>query len=157
MNHLFLTLAFLQALAGSPALADPGICALVAELNGFIAERTQYVPDQDCPKIGFSALPAAGEWRSQVGAFDPATGAIELAPDLDLTTTYGQSYLLHELHHAAQFIAGADLRVDCPAQLEGEAYRLQSEFLREHGLPREAIMVRIMADQLGTCGELAEY
>lgn len=146
-----MALAFMIPLQSAPAPA-PGHCELVATLNRVVAEATGYHPPA-CPQIGFAALPAGGALRSQGGAFFPDTGRIELAPDLDLSTTFGQSYLLHELVHAAQYANGADKHVTCPAQLEAEAYYLQSDFLRDRNLPREAVLVRLLADHLGHCGD----
>ena len=133
-------------------LAEPDLCPLVAELNAVIALQTTYTPPP-CPTIGFAALPASGAMRSQAGAYFPGTGAIELAPDLDLTDPFGQSYLLHELVHAAQYAAGADRRARCPGQLEAEAYAVQANFLRDRGLPREALMMTLLAGQLGGCAD----
>ena len=145
---------FLITLSAPPA-ADPDLCPLIADLNAVILQTTPYTPPP-CPRIGFSTLPEGGTMRSQGGAYFPATGNIELAPDLDLTTPYGQSYLLHELVHAAQHASGAHHRAPCPAALEAEAYSLQSDFLRAQGLPREAVLVRLLADHLGQCG-VPEY
>lgn len=130
--------------------AQPDLCPLVQDMNVKITEATGYTPTT-CPRIGFAALPLSGTLRSQAGAYFPATGAIELAPDLDLTTPLGQSYLLHELVHAAQFANGADAQADCPAVLEGEAYRIQADFLREAGLTRDAVLISLMAAHLGQC------
>ncbi len=139
----------------NPGAPGPDLCPLVAELNRIIADSTAYVP-APCPVIGFAVLPEGGAMRSQAGAYFPETGRIELAPDLDLTGAYGQSYLLHELIHAAQFANGADATAECPARLEAEAYSLQSDFLQINGLPREAVLVRLLADHLGRCGP-ADY
>jgi hypothetical protein len=139
----------------TPAWADD-LCPLVAELTGFLVANTSYhgVP---CPVIGFAMLPGQGALRSQAGAYFPLTGAIELAPDLDLAGAYGQSFLLHELVHAAQYASGADRTAPCPAALEAEAYRVQAAFLRENGLPREALLTGFLADQLGRCGAEPAY
>jgi hypothetical protein len=131
-------------------------CALVATLNTVMAEATQYQPIA-CPKIGFSALDAKAGMRSQAGAYFPETGQIELAPDLDLGTAYGQSFLLHEMIHAAQFAEGADRTAPCPAALEAEAYAIQAQFLQAAGLSREALLTRLLGGQLGTCGSLPDY
>ena len=139
---------FLMLLPGPEA--GPDLCPLAAELNGRIERHTPYAPPV-CPEIGFSDLPAGGALRSQAGAFFPKTGAIQLAPDLDLTTAYGQSFLLHELVHAAQYANRAHARARCPARLEAEAYYLQADFLQDHDLPRDAVMMRLLADQLGSC------
>ncbi len=131
--------------------AQPDLCPLVAELNRVVVQETGYAPPP-CPAIGFAALPASGAMRSQAGAYFPATGAIELAPDLDLIDPFGQSYLLHELVHAAQYANGAPANARCPAELEAEAYSVQSAFLRARGMGREALMMRLLAVQLGNCG-----
>lgn len=141
---------FLITLSGPTS--RPDLCALVADLNLLIAQATDYTPPP-CPVIGFSLLPQAGALRSQAGAFLPASGAIELAPDLDLTSAFGQSYLLHELVHAAQYAAQPITRDACTAALEAEAYAVQSDFLRDAGLTREAVMLRLLADQLGRCAD----
>ncbi len=142
----------------SPAFpADTAsLCPLVAELNRYLTENTAYdaVP---CPEIGFSALSADGSMRSQAGAYFPDTGQIELAPDLDLATGYGKSFLLHEMVHAAQFAVGMDQRVPCPGALEAEAYSLQAAYQRDAGLMREALLTGFLANQLGSCGTAPEY
>lgn len=155
MKRLCATLLFVPMLLGSPASAKD-LCPLVTELNRVLADSTGYQPVA-CPEIGFSVLDDQPGMRSQAGAYFPETGRIELAPDLDLTTAYGQSFLLHELVHAAQFAEGADLRARCPAALEAEAYRVQAQFLQEANLTRDALMTRMLGDQLGACGAQPDY
>ena len=116
-----------------------------------MAEATRYQPIA-CPVTGFAALEAKAGMRSQAGAFYPKTGRIELAPDLDLGTAYGQSFLLHEMVHAAPFAGGADPTAPCPAALEAEAHAAQAQFLQEAGLSREALLTRLLGGQLGACG-----
>jgi hypothetical protein len=148
-------LAFVMIGTSLPVHAD-ALCPLVAELNHILVASTGYTP-VPCPEIGFSVLVDKAGLRSQAGAYFPDTGKIELAPDLDLTTAYGQSFLLHELVHAAQFAERADLRARCPAALEAEAYRVQAQFLQEAGLSRDALLTRMLGDQLGSCGEPPDY
>jgi hypothetical protein len=155
MNFLRI-FAILTAFGPASAASADAICPLVAKLNGFLTSNSPYAA-VDCPEVGFSVLPDDGAVRSQAGAYFPQTGRIELAPDLDLTTSYGQSFLLHELVHAAQFAAGIDQTVPCVAALEAEAYRLQAGFLRDAGLQREAVLTGFLADQLGSCGAPPEY
>lgn len=140
------------ALCPLPAAAGTiGVCTLAERLDRIVVAETGYPSARACPEVGFGALPEGAQMRSQAGAFDPATGRIELAPDLDLSDPFGQSYLLHEMVHAAQFAAGAHLHAPCPAALEAEAYTVQANFLRDQGLGREAVMLRVMADHLGSC------
>jgi hypothetical protein len=155
MKKLCVTASFVMIWTSLPVGAED-LCPLVAKLNAVLETSTSYssVP---CPEIGFSALDGQPGMRSQAGAYFPETGRIELAPDLDLTTAYGQSFLLHELIHAAQFANGADRRARCPAALEAEAYRVQAQFLQEAGLMRDAVMTRMLGDQLGQCGAQPDY
>jgi hypothetical protein len=133
-----------------------GLCPLVVELNAYLSAHSDYAAVA-CPEIGFSALPATGAVRSQAGAYFPETGRIELAPDLDLATAYGKSFLLHEMVHAAQFATEADQRAPCPAALEAEAYRIQAGYLHQAGLTREAVLTGFLANQLGSCGAAPDY
>jgi hypothetical protein len=143
-----LTALFLITLTSADPM--PNLCSLVDNLKTVIFNETVYSP-VPCPDVGFAVLPQAGAMRSQAGAFYPDTGAIELAPDLDLSDASGQSYLLHELVHAAQYANWAQDTARCPAVLEAEAYTVQSDFLRARSQGREAVMMRLLAGQLGTC------
>ncbi|MFM7332795.1 MAG: hypothetical protein ACKO1H_00050 [Tabrizicola sp.] len=152
----FATTLLLAVLSFVPEARAADLCPLVAQLNQALVEGTRYraVP---CPEIGFVALDNQPGLRSQAGAYFPETGQIELAPDLDLTTAYGQSFLLHEMVHAAQFAEGADSRVPCIAALEAEAYLVQAQFLHDAGLTRDALFTRMLGEQLGTCGAQPDY
>lgn len=142
--------------AGAQSARADDHCDLVAALNVSLSETTAYLPIT-CPAIGFSVLTAEAGIRSQAGAFFPETGRIELAPDLDLGSAYGQSFLLHEMVHAAQFAEGADRRARCPAALEAEAYRVQAQFLQATGQTRDALLTRMLGEQLGRCGAQPDY
>lgn len=155
MKRIFTILIFLPLLF-SPTASAADLCPLVTELNRALMESTDYQPAA-CPKLGFSTLDADAAVRSQAGAFYPDSGRIELAPDLDLGSAYGQSFLLHEMVHAAQFAARADARARCPAALEAEAYAVQAQFLLEAGLARDALLTRMIGDQLGRCGVQPDY
>lgn len=155
MNRLATTLLCLALLPAATARAAD-LCPLVTVLNQALVDGTDYraVP---CPEIGFSALDGQPGMRSQAGAYFPDSGRIELAPDLDLSTAYGQSFLLHEMVHAAQFGERANETAPCPAALEAEAYRVQAQFLQEAGLTRDALLTRMLGEQLGACGASPEY
>ncbi|AZL58445.1 hypothetical protein EI545_06120 [Tabrizicola piscis] len=143
------------ALALSLCLAPPalaGSCAGMGDLLTFIEAEGGYSVPSDCPTVDRSDLLASvPALRSQVGAFIPATGHILLAHDLDTDSTLGRSYLLHELVHAAQYRSGAQLHVRCEGELEREAYRLQTSWLRQKGEFREAMLLDWAADALGRC------
>lgn len=143
------------ALALSLCLPSPvaaGSCADVADLLHFIAAESSYPVPQDCPQIDRSdILESAVGLRSQVGAYIPATGRVLLASDLDTEAALGRSYLLHELVHAAQYRGGAQTQVRCEAELEREAYHLQTTWLRQRGEFREAMLLDWAAEALGRC------
>jgi hypothetical protein len=151
MKHLLTLLCLTTA----PARADD-LCPLVATLNTWVTRITDHQPPP-CPQIGFTDLAGSTGVRSQAWSYDPASGRIELAPDLNLSTTYGQSYLLHELIHAAQFASGADQTALCPAALEAEAYGVQAAFLRQNDMGEEALSITILSIHLGACGMQTEY
>ena len=44
-----------------------------------------------------------------------------------------------------------------PAALEAEAYQVQAQFLHVSGLTRDALLTRMLGDQLGTCGAEPGY
>jgi hypothetical protein len=136
-------------LLATPAAAEgPDLCTLALQLDARIVAITGDPPATECPAIG-TALPAGDGLRSQAGAFDPVTFRIDLAPDLDLSTAWGQSFLVHELVHFAQARGG---RLDrCEGVLEAEAYSLQAGFLRRTGALREARIITAMSAMLGTC------
>ena len=154
MKHL--TMALLAALTLPVVARADDLCPLVADLNGVVAAETGYTTPP-CPDIGFADLPSGTELRSQAGAYYPDTGRIELTPDLDLTTAYGQSYLLHELVHAAQYASGAEARAACPAALEAEAYGVQARFLIAKGDRDGALTLFVLGTQLGNCGAGYEH
>ncbi len=155
MNALCAALPLAAFVSALPAQAGD-LCPLVADLNAALVRTTAHAPVA-CPEIGFALLDDQPGLRSQAGAYFPDSGRIELAPDLDLTTAYGQSFLLHEMVHAAQFAEGADRVARCPAALEAEAYRVQADFLQAAGLSRDALFTRMLGEQLGRCGAAADY
>ena len=149
MKHAVVAMVFCLGPA-SPLLA--ATCNDVADLLTFIAAESDYPLPQDCPQIVRSqTLESAPALRSQVGAYVPATGRILLASDLDTDSLLGRSYLLHELVHAAQYRAGVETRVRCEAELEREAYQLQTIWLRKQGEFREAMLLDWAAQSLGRC------
>jgi hypothetical protein len=129
------------------------LCALALDLADFVAAGTGMAALRTCPAIGIGLPDGGAVARSQAGAFDPATGRIDLAPDLDLTTAFGQSYLVHELVHEAQYRTGRAALAPCPAALEAEAYAVQASFLRARGESDAAGTVTALGAMLGQCGE----
>ena len=131
----------------TPLRAEAIDCALVAALDAEMESLTGLPAGMPCADVGFGLFGAEG-MRSQAGAYYPETGRIELAKDLDLSEAYGQSFLFHELVHAAQARAGVTA---CEGLLEAEAYRAQSLFQRQAGLSREAAVTGALGAMLGQC------
>ena len=151
MSHALL-LALAVWLNGQDAQAEP--CVDVSQLAGFIEAQTDYTDLPRCLVLQrFSIAPAGGLMMSQAGAYDPGTGQIGLARDLDLNSILGQSYLLHELVHYAQFHSSAAAQVRCPAELEAQAYALQAQYLRAHHEADEAVLITVMSGPLSICGQ----
>lgn len=148
-------LAFLAVLAASPVsaldLAPPvNLCAVAERLAPEMERLTGRSAGQACPAVSFTLPAITTDRQSRAGAYNFDTREIALAADLDLTSVYGQSILLHEMIHAAQHRDGHDPA--CRAELEYEAYMAQAAFLRDHGEEREAQLALIFAAMLSGCG-----
>ncbi|GHC43262.1 DUF6647 family protein [Neogemmobacter tilapiae] len=150
-----LALLILPALPAFSTPQDTTLCALASKLAAWMAQNSSLPALAACPPIQIGTLPEGDALRAQAGAYDPATGVITLAADLDLGSAYGQSYLLHELAHAAQHQSG--LPMHCHGRLEAQAYALQADFLTAKGLARDAAILRVMGQQLGQCPGESSY
>ncbi|MFQ6548950.1 DUF6647 family protein [Aestuariibius sp. 2305UL40-4] len=146
---------FFVCLLPQPATSD---CALAQQLEERIASYFAYPPSGTCPDITITDLSRASQGqRFEAGAYFPQTDRIVLDERLDLTTALGQSYLLHELVHAAQNRAGRAALVACRAEMEGEAYRAQARFLRESGDNRAANAITRIGRKVGTCSQARSF
>ena len=151
MSHV-LSLALTVWLYPAVARAEP--CVDVSPLADFIEAQTDYTALPRCLILKrFSIALASGLIMSQAGAYDPVTGQIGLARDLDLTGILGQSYLLHELVHYAQFHSPVAAQARCPAEFEAQAYALQVQYLRAYHEADEAVLITLLAGPLSVCGQ----
>ena len=126
------------------------VCAVAAELKPFLERATGYTAEPACPDVSFTLPVAQPTGQSRAAEYDFTARAIRLASDIDLTTVYGQSVLLHEMVHAAQHASGLD--PDCRAELEYEAYATQAAYLTEHGAVKDARIALIYAGLMSSCG-----
>lgn len=150
-RHALIFLAFSAGPLPAMTLQAPvPLCAIAAELATDLARLTPYAAPQGCPEITFSLPAKTGIGPQQAASYDLETGQIRLAADVDLTTTYGKSILLHELVHAAQVAAGR--LQHCPTGLEYEAYAAQAQYLRDHGLSEAARTTVLLGAMLSSCG-----
>ncbi|MBV7393667.1 DUF6647 family protein [Mameliella sediminis] len=151
-SHPFLIAALL--IAGPAAAIEVSDhmtpCAVAQALGAELTLLSGYAPPATCPRITRS-LPAAGtNPEAQLGEYLPDSGTIALAADLDLTTAWGQSVLLHELVHLAQHRDNG--LPDCRAAMEYEAYAAQAAYLRRNGHERDAVMLYVFGALVSTCG-----
>lgn len=142
--------------ANPAAAKDSQICQLVAELNRRVELETELeaAPSESiCASINWrsAAVSGASPGILEVADYDLDSGAISLWIGLELEDVYAQSVLLHELVHAAQNHSGIGLTAPCNNSLERSAYAVQSSFLDENGLEKEAYLARFMSVFLSKC------
>ena len=114
----------------------------VITLSAWVAERLAY-REPASPEIAmesevslkqrcFPAFPVEliPEVRS---AYDAPEATIYLREDFDIFRALDHSYLLHEIVHHFQVRSRGDEAPPCRGALEGEAIRLQLDWLREQG------------------------
>ena len=65
--------------------------------------------------------------------YEVETATIFLSERLDLDTVYGKSVLLHELVHHVQHQMDLDEIACGYSFIEGDAYAVQAEYLKQHG------------------------
>lgn len=63
------------------------------------------------------------------------TGKIMLTEHVDLTTTKGKSFVVHEMVHYFQHHAGYFKTTSCAASSEPLAYKIQNQYLVAHNEP----------------------
>ena len=145
-----LTVLLLASPTSAIELGTPvSLCSIANELKADLHRLSRYRLSGACPTIRFSLRLQEEARQIQVGSFDLETFEIGLAADLDMTTVFGRSILLHEMVHLAQVQSGR--RYSCPEAMEYEAYSVQAAYLREHGLVREAGFAAISASMRGRC------
>ena len=129
-------------------------------LVAFVSERTEYTPIHSCPRIKrFTGSELKSIWAHKMGShtedpmaiYVPSVHEILLSLEIDLSNPIGRSYLVHELVHAQQITNGAHSAVPCLGWLEGEAYRIQAEYLRREGAAEDAFQFEILGMLQGAC------
>ena len=137
-----------------------GTCPQVMRLVAFVSEQTAYPPTLDCPRVleatseelrllaALGSQPHGGE---PLAMYLPAGAEILLSHEVDLSDPLGRSYLVHELVHAHQIANGVPARAPCLGWMEGEAYRVQADYLRIEGLTEDAFEVEILGLLQGAC------
>ncbi len=66
--------------------------------------------------------------------YDNDAKTVFVSERVDLDSQEGQAVLLHELVHFVQYELGHDRRAQCVNELERDAYFLQADYMREHGM-----------------------
>ena len=125
----------------STGAALSGVCIEVVPtdiiLDAF--HSTAGIPDQH-PEIG--------------GSLVISDKTVLIPSDLDLSSAFDLSFLVHEIAHFQQLVAG-DLHSDASlSSVECDAYLMQASFLRSRGLRREALVASLQAElQVGSACE----
>lgn len=145
---LFLSL-LAAPLAALDLLPPVDTCSVIRRLGEDLERLSDYTAPQTCFEISFNLPAQQGRSMYQAGAFHPETGQIALARDIDLTSVFGRSVLLHEMVHAAQY--QQDDIPECVGRLESEAYFVQGLYLSDAGEARDAMLVHLMSGLMGTC------
>ena len=78
-----------------------------------------------------------------------STGEILVDAEMNFQDPVDLSYFVHELVHTRQMEATATAA--CVGVLEAEAYAIQAAFLRDQGLPREALLFDLMGQLQAGC------
>jgi hypothetical protein len=108
-----------------------GLPAIPAEQMSVVKSISQdEIIAMQCPEI-------PEECSTMVAFYDMEKNTIFLKNTLDLDTTIGQSFLLHEMVHVLQHKAfGKDIFDDCDNTVRSErlAYAVQNKFLINNGL-----------------------
>lgn len=73
-----------------------------------------------------------------LGLYDRQLQILYISTEVDMTTPFGMSVLVHELWHHYQNIAGHE--AECNAKLERSAYRVQVMFLEFLGEERPPLL-----------------
>jgi hypothetical protein len=150
LSHVILRPAAALDLSHAPgAYLSP--CAVALALGRDLEELSGYSPSPRCPRIAFTLPPAGESGPAQLGEYHPESGLITLAADLDLSTPWGRSVLLHEMVHAAQHAQNG--LPECRAAMEFEAYAAQAAYLRRHEMLQEATLLFVFGSLVSTCGD----
>ena len=132
----------------------------VLDLVDFVAAQTGYPPIQVSPRIRATSVKelasivrgdAAERGADPRAAYVPASKEILVGPDFDLCTALDRSYLVHELVHVHQYESRADRRAPCAGSLEGEAYRVQADYLKANGRAHDAFAFDLLGLLQSAC------
>jgi uncharacterized protein DUF6647 len=82
--------------------------------------------------------------------YDKEQHALYLAYEIDLNALLGRSILVHELVHHLQTVNEVEFK--CPEAAEAQAYQLQGEWLREHGIKDTSSLIGFSEMELNSLG-----
>lgn len=154
MKTLILSTAI--ALIGTPVMAevDPLLLAY------FIEEHSPVYTDLDPEKAGKPILEATYIEMPKVAVMDREElktlakreqyvdglyifghQTIYISDSVNLSTTYGESVVLHELVHHTQYMTGLGKTAPCSAALEADAYEIQADYLVANGFAKDSVEV----------------
>ena len=148
--------------AGTESLRGISKCTALMKLVKFVSSETDYPPLTNCPTVslttnsalrGYLGLNAKYGQEQPVAMFVPVDAEILIGPEVEVTSTLGRSYIIHEIVHAHQMEYGAPRHAPCPGWLEGEAYRVQASYLKNQGLTKDAFDMEMLGLLQGSCAQ----
>lgn len=125
----------------------------------YVSQATGYELLNWCPEVVFSTSSPRAQGRvvdtllferEGVG-FYPETGVILMPVSLDLSTPEDFSLLLHQVVRVYQQVNSVEQTAPCKSALTGEAYRVQSRYLRDNGMDEMADEALLYAKYRGEC------
>lgn len=107
-------------------------------LSPEIITSVSFIPNANTHEI-YSGVSAATQAQEVLGLYVSSEQRIYLSKNVDLSTVFGKSILLHELVHHIQHTSPQSANVymgrqkSCFAKFEKQAYAIQNLYLKSHG------------------------
>lgn len=73
--------------------------------------------------------------------YDPKTNVTYFHDQFDTSTLKGRAVILHEYVHFLQFNYGLDQLFSCSYEVEYDAYKIQADYLVDHGMDKNSSFV----------------
>lgn len=107
------------------------------------------VDDVRLARFFFEGVGDGSEEEVVAALYIQSTGEIFIDAEMNFRDPVDLSFFVHELVHSRQMEASETAA--CVGVLEAEAYAIQAAFLRDRGLPREALLFDLMGQLQAGC------
>ena len=107
------------------------------------------VDDVRLARLFFEGVGDGSEEEVVAALYIRSTGEIFVDAEINFRDPVDLGYFVHELVHSRQMEASES--AVCVGVLEAEAYAIQAAFLRDQGLPREALLFDLMGQLQAGC------